>query len=102
MKQKTQSRKQKAGSGRVHMKGRLLFFWLLPAAYCLLFFSVVPAQVGDYEGRPVSAVDVVIEGTPADPLAQSEFKGMLKIMAGSEYSAVNVRESLHALFASGR
>src|SRR5262249_38715925 len=40
------------------------------------------AQVGDYEGRPVSAVDVVFEGTPADPGAQNEFKALLKISAG--------------------
>jgi len=62
----------------------------------------VYAQVGNYEGRPVSAVDVVIEGTPADPLAQNEFKALLKISAGADYSAVGVRQSLHDLFASGR
>src|SRR5882724_596529 len=81
---------------------RVLFFCLLPAAYCLLFFSLANAQVGDYEGRPVSVVDVVLEGSPADPAAQSEFKGLLKVVAGSEYSAVNVRQSLHDLYASGR
>src|SRR5207248_7112422 len=62
----------------------------------------VHAQVGDYEGRSVSAVDVVLEGTPADPSAQSEFKAMLKVAAGGEYSAVTVRQSLHDLYASGR
>src|SRR5438034_72205 len=60
------------------------------------------AQVGDYEGRPVAAIDIVLEGTPADPTAQSEFKAMLKVAAGAEYSAVNVRQSLHDLYASGR
>ncbi len=60
------------------------------------------AQVGDYEGRSVSAVDVVLEGTPADPPAQSEFKAMLKVFAGGEYSAASVRQSLHDLYASGR
>src|SRR5882724_2965127 len=81
---------------------RVLFFCLLPAAYCLLFFSLAHAQIGDYEGRPVSAVDVVLEGSPADPTAQSEFKGILKVVGGGEYSAVNVRQSLHDLYASGR
>ena len=60
------------------------------------------AQVGDYEGRPVAAVEIVLEGTPADAAAQAEFKSMLKISAGSEYSAVNVRQSLHDLYNSGR
>jgi outer membrane protein insertion porin family len=81
---------------------RLLFFCLLPVVYCLLVFTPVHAQVGDYEGRPVSAVDVVLEGTPADTSAENEFKALLKISAGAGYSAVSVRQSLHDLFASGR
>ncbi|HYW71634.1 MAG TPA: POTRA domain-containing protein, partial [Pyrinomonadaceae bacterium] len=60
------------------------------------------AQVGDYDGRPVSAVDVTLEVTPADAAAQNEFKALLKISAGGEYSAVSVRQSLHDLYASGR
>jgi outer membrane protein insertion porin family len=95
-------RKQKAESRKAAAAKRILLFCLLPTAYCLLFFATAVAQVGDYEGRPVSAVDVVFEGTPADPSAQAEFKAMLKIVAGSEYSAVNVHQSLHDLFASGR
>jgi outer membrane protein insertion porin family len=65
---------------------------------------VVPtfAQVGDYEGRPVSTVEVVLEGSPPDPSAQAEFQSLLKIVSGGEYSAVNARISLHDLFASGR
>ncbi len=81
---------------------RLLFFRLLPVAFCLLAFAGVHAQVGDYEGRPVSAVDVVFDGTPSDPAAENEFKALLKIAAGTDYAAVNVRQSLHDLFASGR
>ncbi len=83
-------------------KFRAFYFCLLPFAFCLLFSSAAFAQVGDYEGRPVSTVDVVFEGTPADASAQAEFKSMLKIVAGGEYSAVNVHQSLHDLFASGR
>jgi len=60
------------------------------------------AQVGDYEGRPVSAVEVVIEGSPTDASAQAEFQSLLKIVPGGEYSAVNARQSLHDLFTSGR
>ena len=76
-------------------------FIILAIAFVALCVTA-NAQVGDYEGRPVSAVDVVLEGSPADPAAQSEFKGLLKIAAGSEYSAVSVRQSLHDLYASGR
>ena len=104
MKQKAESRRPKANSERGQTKGvqRLLFFCLLAAVPCLLSSLTVSAQVGNYEGRPVSAVDVVIEGTPADRLAQTEFKSMLKLAPGSEYAAVAVRQSLHDLFASGR
>jgi outer membrane protein assembly factor BamA len=68
---------------------------------CLIAVDV-HAQVGDYEGRPVSAVEVVLEGTPADTAAQNEFKALLRVSPGGEYRAVDVRHSLHDLYASGR
>ncbi|HVS21489.1 MAG TPA: hypothetical protein VHD88_06550, partial [Pyrinomonadaceae bacterium] len=49
------------------------------------------AQVGDYEGRKVATVEVVIEGSPPDASAQAEFQSMLKLTSNSEYSAVLVR-----------
>ncbi len=60
------------------------------------------AQVGDYEGRPVAAVEIALEGSPPDRAAQAEFRSMLKLAPASEYSAVKVRQSLHDLFASDR
>jgi outer membrane protein insertion porin family len=75
---------------------------LLPAAVCLLFFARAFAQVGDYEGRPVASVEVVLKGSPADASAQAEFRSLLKILPNTEYSAVAARLSLQDLFASGR
>jgi outer membrane protein insertion porin family len=76
---------------------------LLVLALTIVAASVCAhAQVGDYEGRPVSSVEVVLEGTPADTAAQGEFKALLRIAAGGEYSAVNVRQSLDKLYSSGR
>jgi outer membrane protein insertion porin family len=60
------------------------------------------AQVGDYEGRTISTVEVILEGSPPDPAAQAEFQTLLKIVSGAEYTAANARQSLHDLFASGR
>jgi outer membrane protein insertion porin family len=57
-------------------------------------------DVGDYEGRPIEAVEVVIEDAPNDTTAQGEFASLISV--GREYSAVRVRESLQALFDSGR
>jgi outer membrane protein insertion porin family len=80
-----------------------VFCPLLAACWLLLFTTVtVFAQVGDYEGRLVSAVEVVLEGSPPDPDDQAEFKSLLKIVSGGEYSAANARQSLHDLFASDR
>src|SRR6266404_6755502 len=75
--------------------------WAITLVVCALSPSVF-AQVGDYEGRPVAAVEVVLEGSPPDATAQAEFKSLLKVVAAGEYSAVNARQSLHDLFASNR
>ena len=80
----------------------MLVFCLLPTAFCLLLFGSAQAQVGDYEGRPIAAVEVALEGTPADAGAEPEFRSILQIAAGAEYSAVKVRQSLQDLFASDR
>jgi len=75
--------------------------WALTVVVCVLSVTVF-AQVGDYEGRPVASVEVVLEGSPADPAAQAEFQSLVKIVSGGDYSAVKARQSLHDLFASNR
>ncbi len=89
---------------------RLFFSCRLPSASCFLFavvvcllsFGAVVAQVGDYEHRPVTSVEVVLEGTPADAAAVAEFQTLLRIKAGADYTAVAARQSLQDLFASDR
>jgi outer membrane protein insertion porin family len=60
------------------------------------------ARIEDYEGRQITAVELVFEGTAAAPNAQAEFLALLKVAPNTTYSAVHVRESLQALFDSGR
>ncbi|HEX8653218.1 MAG TPA: POTRA domain-containing protein [Pyrinomonadaceae bacterium] len=60
------------------------------------------ADVGDYEGRLIADVEVVLEGSPRDATAEAEFLSLLRVAPNTEYSAVRVRESLQALFDSGR
>ncbi|MDQ2855497.1 MAG: hypothetical protein M3R68_04155, partial [Acidobacteriota bacterium] len=60
------------------------------------------ADNGDYDGRPIASIEIVFEGSPADEAVQAEFLVMLRITPNSEYSAVRVRDSLQALFDSGR
>jgi len=60
------------------------------------------AQTADYEGRPVSSVEIVLEGSPPDEIVQAELLSLLKLTRNTNYSTVNVRDSLQALFDSSR
>ncbi len=82
------------------MKG-VVYWWLLfvLAAYPVL---AKDARIEDYEGRQITGVELVFEGTENAPNAQAEFLSILKVAPNTQFSAVNVRESLQALFDSGR
>jgi hypothetical protein len=75
---------------------------IVAIAFVLCATTSTPAQVGDYEGRTVTAVEVVIEGSPPDESTQAELQSRLAITANHEYSAVRTRQSLKALFDSDR
>src|SRR6185369_7169524 len=60
------------------------------------------ARIEDYEGRQITAVELVFEGSTGTPAAQAEFVALLKVAPNTPYSAVQVRDSLQALFDSGR
>jgi len=60
------------------------------------------ARIEDYEGRQITAVELVFEGTASEPAAQAEFIALLKVAPNTQFSAVHVRDSLQALFDSGR
>jgi len=64
--------------------------------------TVKDARIEDYEGRQITAVELVFEGTASTPAAQAEFTALLKVAPNTPYSAVHVRDSLQALFDSGR
>jgi outer membrane protein insertion porin family len=59
------------------------------------------ADVGDYEGRLIAAVEIELEGTPPDQAAEAELLSLLRVAANTQYAAVRVRESLQSLFDSG-
>lgn len=64
--------------------------------------TATDARIEDYEGRQITAVELVFEGSTSTPAAQAEFVALLKVAPNTQYSAVHVRESLQALFDSGR
>jgi outer membrane protein assembly factor BamA len=56
----------------------------------------------EYEGRQIRSIEIIFEGSPADPAAQADFLSILTIAPNTEFSAVSVRDSLQALFLSER
>jgi len=64
--------------------------------------NVKDARIEDYEGRQITGIELVVEGTPEAPAAQADLLSLLKVVANTPFSAVHVRESLQALFDSGR
>src|ERR1043165_4288042 len=87
-----------------HKKHRLLLsvilgFFLLTVARAN---TAKDARIEDYEGRQITAVELVFEGTENVPAAQAEFIALLKVAPNTQFSAVHVRESLQSLFDSGR
>ena len=75
---------------------------LLLALLSVAAVAARDVRIEDYEGRQITAVELIFEGTPAAPAAQAEFLSLLKVAANTQYSAVRVRDSLQALFDTGR
>src|SRR5712691_6378933 len=80
----------------------LSFLCVLAALLTLNATAIAAPDTGDLEGRPIQTVEVVFEGSPPDPAAQAEFLSLLNVAPGTDYSAVHIRDSLQALFDSGR
>ncbi|HET6668592.1 MAG TPA: POTRA domain-containing protein [Pyrinomonadaceae bacterium] len=55
-----------------------------------------------YEGRLVTAIEIVFEGSQPEPSAEAGFLAVLKVLPNTEFSAVRVRESLQELFDTQR
>ncbi|HEX8632913.1 MAG TPA: POTRA domain-containing protein [Pyrinomonadaceae bacterium] len=55
-----------------------------------------------FEGRTVASVEVVYEGAARNETGEGELRRLLTIAPNTPFSAVRVRESLQALFESGR
>ncbi len=72
-------------------------------ASCLLLFVLAlhaqANQLGDFLGRRVTRVEVVIEEAPTSNTA--EMQGLLEVAAGQDYSPVRIHDSLVRLHRSG-
>ena len=85
-------------------KHNLLLVVILGFSFCTVARAsdLKDARIEDYEGRQITQVELVFEGTPDNPNVQAELIAVLKVAANTPYSAVHVRDSLQALFGSGR
>jgi len=68
-------------------------------ACCLLPVAFVQAQTGDYLGRRVTSVDVVLEGSPTANV--TEMRSLLDVAPDQDYSPVRIHDSLLRLYRSG-
>lgn len=81
---------------------------ILPAVLSLVVLLIsstsafADLRIEEYEGRQIASVEVVFEGSPPDAAAQAEFLSLLRVAPNTEFSATRVRDSLQALFDSGR
>ncbi len=77
---------------------------LILIAICLVSSISASARsiLDEYEGRTISSIEITFEGSPSDPVAESEFLSIIKILPNAQFSAVAVRDSLQALFDSER
>ena len=80
----------------------------LPLCVVLTLITSITARpsgntrIEDYEGRQITAVELVFEGPAGQPSAQAEFLSLVKVAPNTQFSAVRVRDSLQSLFDSGR
>jgi outer membrane protein insertion porin family len=113
LRREAESRMHDGTTGKTSPTSRRFPRWLLPRSVLTLlvvcsFLGTVRAgssssvRLENYEGRLISSVELTFEGSPLDAAAQSEFLSLLKVAANTEFSAVLVRDSLQALFDSGR
>ncbi|HEY1402977.1 MAG TPA: POTRA domain-containing protein, partial [Pyrinomonadaceae bacterium] len=80
---------------------------LLLLVACGVRISGAPAiesvtDLSRYEGRVVASVEVVYEGATRNATGEGELRRLLTVAPNTPFSTVRVRESLQALFDSGR
>lgn len=78
---------------------RPLPFALCPLLFALCSPSAMASDVGDFLGRRVTRVDVVIEGAPNSNV--NEMKSLIDVAPDQDYAPVRIHDSLLRLYRSG-
>jgi outer membrane protein assembly complex protein YaeT len=74
--------------------------WGAPAVAAVASEGVT--DLSRYEGRTIASVEVAYEGAARNQTGEGELRRLLTVAPNTPFSAVRVRESLQALFDSGR
>jgi outer membrane protein insertion porin family len=84
------------------LRSLLSAFCLLLPAFCCLLPAPAPAQseIGRFDGRVISSVEIVFDGSPPDETTARELRALLPLAPRGEYTAVRAREALQSLFTS--
>ena len=77
-------------------------FWLVLILLASFSTTKAGSTFEEYEGRQITSVEIVFEGSTADSAAEAEFLSIVRIIPGSQFSAVSIRDALQALFDSER
>ncbi|MDQ1591477.1 MAG: outer membrane protein insertion porin family [Pyrinomonadaceae bacterium] len=73
-----------------------------PAAAAVVVAAKGVNDLSRYEGRMVASVEVVYEGAARNATGEGELRRLLTVAPNAPFAALRVRESLQALFDSGR
>ncbi len=79
----------------------IVVVWLVGACGVGTRGASVP-DLSRYEGRTVTAVEVVLDGVPREARVEGELAALVAFAPNTRFAAARVRESLQALFDSGR
>ena len=80
----------------------LVLFVIAPLAAGAKDSPRLAPDLSRYEGRAVESVDLSVEEASLDEAALADLRARIRLSAGQPFSAVLVRESLQALFETGR
>ncbi|MGI8735191.1 MAG: POTRA domain-containing protein [Pyrinomonadaceae bacterium] len=92
----------KAGKGKAGPRIFATCFFVAILFLHTLSLTTLARGFDAYEGRLISSIEIVFEGSQPDPAAEASFLAILKVLPNTEFSAVRVRDSLQALFDSQR
>lgn len=67
-----------------------------------LTVTTVASEFDAYEGRLITSIEIVFEGSQPDAAAEASFLAILRVVPNTEFAAVRVRDSLQALFDTQR